>query len=56
MESEMMIKFQSQGIKIEKTKSRMDVFKKLFKLDPSLLSIAARDSRDQLPQTKEPKK
>ncbi|WP_425414694.1 Lmo0850 family protein [Peribacillus kribbensis] len=44
----MIVKFRNKGVKIEKTKSRLEVFKKLFQMDPSLLALPARSSSNSL--------
>ncbi|RFU64319.1 hypothetical protein [Bacillus sp. V59.32b] len=37
LENELIMKFRDKGIKIEKTKSRHEVFSNVYQADPSLL-------------------
>ncbi|WP_158555920.1 hypothetical protein [Peribacillus glennii] len=42
------MKFRNKGIKIEKTKSRHEVFSTLYQSDPSLLGLQSASSADRL--------
>jgi hypothetical protein len=39
LENELIVKFRNKGIKIEKTKSRQEVFSSVYHSDPSLLDF-----------------
>ncbi|OIK08669.1 hypothetical protein BIV59_19255 [Bacillus sp. MUM 13] len=41
MENELILKFRNKGVKIEKTKSRNEIFSSVFQSDPSLLAFQA---------------
>ncbi|PLT33715.1 Lmo0850 family protein [Bacillus sp. V5-8f] len=48
MDNEAIIKFRNKGIKIEKTKSRHEVFSSLYESDPSLLGLQTVAKTDRL--------
>ncbi|RFU62054.1 hypothetical protein D0466_15840 [Peribacillus glennii] len=48
MDNEVIMKFRNKGIKIEKTKSRHEVFSTLYQSDPSLLGLQSASSADRL--------
>ncbi|WP_370873482.1 Lmo0850 family protein [Peribacillus cavernae] len=39
LENELILKFRNKGIKIEKTKSRHEIFSSVYQTDPSLLNF-----------------
>ncbi|MBM7694138.1 hypothetical protein JOC77_003582 [Peribacillus deserti] len=55
LKSEIIVKFKNKGIKIEKTKSRMEVFKNLFQIDPTLLALPSHSTSNHMPYLKERK-
>ncbi|PLS17587.1 hypothetical protein CVD28_11375 [Bacillus sp. M6-12] len=48
MDSQIIMEFQNKGIKIEKTKSRHEVFSNLFRSNPSLLGFQANSLTERL--------
>jgi len=48
LENELIMKFRNKGIKIEKTKSRHEVFSSVYQYDPSLLNLQTAVSADRI--------